>query len=572
MALQKDRDITPKGAGKIAVALLYLWQVHSFPKLDPVSMHGMKKYAADPEVQRLAKWILDRPFLEAAFWLSSAYALLVGRDHQSKYAMYFTPPMLADRLIDNLLASGASLRTHIWKDPACGGGAFLTPVAVRMVAQLTQDKVRSDRIVRTVARNLVGNDLDPILATLSKNFIAMALYEHICRAKFVPKLNIFVADSLKPVPVGEAAADVVICNPPYRKMTRAEVDVYRENFADVIEGQPNLYGLFIRRCLAMAGPNSLIGLLTPTSYLSGQNFSKLRKTLVRLSDVRQLDLVRQKEGVFLRVEQETALSIFQSRDGKSQEKRAATVFILEGNEFKDVGTFSAPTDGCAWPIPRDAGDAIILQRAGKGPFRLSDYGYAARTGAYVFYRDKRKTFAKKPKEKVNRAIFPLIWSSDITTDGSLIHGRANNQEKRDIYIDMADIKHASVVTRPCVALQRITSADQGRRLIGAAVPTELLEGAGGVVGENHVLFLEQISVTSAITPHQLASILGSTIVDRLFRCISGAVNVSIFELNQLPLPSPEVIARYLAAGEHTIDEAVQLTFDDFQVREQKLWI
>jgi adenine-specific DNA-methyltransferase len=307
----------------------------------------------------------------------------------------------------------------------------------------------------------------------------------------------------------------------------------------------------------------LIGLLTPTSYLSGQNFSKLRKTLVSLSDVRQLDLVRQKGGVFLRVEQETALSIFKNRNGNSQTKKPATVFVLEGTQFKDVGTFNAPTEGNAWPIPRDSGDAIILQRAGKGPFRLSDYGYAARTGAYVFYRDKRKTFAKRPLAKESQAIFPLIWSSDITTDGNLIHGRANKQEKRDTYIDMNDLKHASVVTRPCVALQRITSADQGRRLVGAAVPAELLEATGGVVGENHVLFLEKMSGTSAITPHQLASILGSKVVDRLFRCISGAVNVSIFELNQLPLPSPEIIARYLATGEHTIDDAVRLAFEDF---------
>ena len=561
-ALQKDREITPEIAGTIAIALLYLWQVHSFPKLVPVSVPGMKKFSADPEVQSLANWILDRPFLEAAFWLSSAYALLVGRDHQSRYAMYFTPPTLADRLIDNLIESGASLTKHVWKDPACGGGAFLTPVAVRMVARLAQDKVRSDRIVKTVAKNLVGNDLDPILAKLSKNFITMAMYEHICRTKSVPELNIFVADSLKPVSFGEGLADVVICNPPYRKMTRAEVDVYRADFADVIEGQPNLYGLFIRRCLAIAGPGSLIGLLTPTSYLSGQNFSRLRKTLVSLSDVRQLDLVRQKEGVFLRVEQETALSIFQNRKGKSRERSATAVFILEGNDFKEVGSFTAPTEGHAWSIPRDTGDAAILQGAGNGSFRLSDYGYAARTGAYVFYRDKRKTFATRPPMHDGQAIFPLIWSSDITTDGNLIHGRANKQEKRDTYIDMTDLKHASVVTRPCVALQRITSADQGRRLIGAAVPADLLESTGGVVGENHVLFLEQTSGTSAITPHQLASILGSTIVDRLFRCISGAVNVSIFELNQLPLPSPEIVGRYLLSGKHAIDDAVRLAFEE----------
>lgn len=559
-AIKKKREITPNIAGKIVMSILWLWQTSSYPKLQPVASHGLKKYINDSEVQQLAIWIAERSFLEATFWLSSAYALLVGAEYQNKHAMYFTPPLLADRLIDNLVSQGASLTQHVWKDPACGGGAFLTPVAARMADKLQKEGIPHKEIIQTIARNLVGSDIDSVLTTLSRNFVYMAMYEPICHANHIPNLNITRADSLVGRKASGSKIDVLICNPPYRKMARNEVDTYREEFNDVIEGQPNLYGLFMRKCLSLAGPNALIGLLTPTSYLSGQHFSRLRKRLTELSEVRQLDLIRQREGVFLGVEQETVLSIFKERPHDARSTSSATVFVFEDEEFKDIGSFAPPSNGAAWAIPRNFGDASILKTAGMSPYRLSDYGYAARTGAYVYYRDRRPTFDARPEPSLINTVFPLIWSSDIMTNGDLIHGRANKQEKRDTYIDMEDPNHTSVIRNPCVALQRITSPDQSRRLVGAAVPAEILQQSGGIVGENHVLFLEQMTDNPMVTPPQLAAILGSEIVDRLFRCMSGAVNVSIFELNQLSLPAPKQIRSLLVDAGLSVDEAVQLAF------------
>lgn len=561
IAIRKNRQITPTIAGKIVLSLLWLWQTGSYPKLQLVTSHGLRKYIEDADIKQLAAWISERSFLEGTFWLSSVYAMLVGGEYQVKHAMYFTPPLLADRLIDNLINQGASLREHVWKDPACGGGAFLTPVAVRMVKDLQRAGVTHKEIVETIAKNLMGRDIDHILTTISKNFVYMAMYEPICAADYIPALDICRADSLLSRNVTSNNVSVIICNPPYRKMARREVDPYRKNFDDVIEGQPNLYALFMRKCLSMAGSTALIGLVTPTSYLSGQNFSMLRTRITDSSEVRQLDLIRLREGVFLGVEQETVLSIFKKKANAAKSSSPAAVFVFEDEKFNHIGTFTPSKDGTAWSIPRSLGDALILEKASRSEYRLSDYGYTARTGAYVYYRDQRSTFDKRPEALDNNAIFPLIWSSDITTNGELIHGRANKQEKRDTYIDMEDKNHASVIRMPCVALQRITSPDQSRRLIGAAVPQKMIEQYGGIVGENHVLLLEQMVENPPVTPKQLAAILGSEIVDRIFRCMSGVVNVSIFELNQLSLPAPRKMIELFNSSDLSVDEAVQLAFD-----------
>lgn len=563
-SLKESGIISIRRAESAVRAILYLWQKRSFPGLAETQPPRIKKYISDPHIQLHAQWICEKPFLEGAFWLSSTYAVLIGKELQSHFAMYFTPPVLANRLIDNLLSRGASLIDHRWKDPACGGGAFLVPVAVRMIEEMRVRKLPAEEIVQMISRNLLGSDIDRLLAALSTAFIQMAMYREIVESKYQPDLQISVADSLLlEARNKQPQADVVICNPPYRKMTREELLPYRENFADIIGGQPNIYGLFIQQCVYLAAASGLVGLLTPTSYLSGQNFSKLRLNIVKSTSILQLDLIREKEGVFLGVEQEAVLSVL--RLLPVNPVPLTEVFTLSSLAFNQIGTCQVPSDSCAWPVPRDDADTAILGVAGKSPYRIGDYGYTIKTGAYVDYRDERETYMSKPSNKRMKAVFPLIWSSDITTDGQLQHGRTSKQDRHPTFIEMTDPAHRSVVRGGSLALQRVTSADQEKRLVGAPVPQELIDEFGGVVGENHVLFLEWTNPDHGVDPAVLGQLLRAHTVDRLFRCISGAVNVSIYELEQLPLPAPDVLRTLLSRTflkfEALVEEAYLLTID-----------
>ena len=90
-------------------------------------------------------------------------------------------------------------------------------------------------------------------------------------------------------------------------------------------------------------------------------------------------------------------------------------------------------------------------------------------------------------------------------------------------------------------LQRLTSSDQKSRLVAAAVPKSFVETYGGFVCENHVIVL-QPTRNDALAPELLAAMLNTRSVDRVFRSISGASNVAVFELKELLLPDPEQLA------------------------------
>lgn len=555
--LRKRGVNTPRKAEGAIRAMLYLWQKRDFPELAKDEPSKISKYLLDPIVRSHAKWISEKPFLDGAFWLSSTYAILLGKELQSRFAMYFTPPILANRLIDNLISNGASLTDHCWKDPACGGGAFLLPTAIRMIEELQRRGIAAKSIIKKLSKNLVGTDINPLLVMLSIEFIRMAAYREIIESRCDLELQISVADSLSSVEMLRSA-EVVICNPPYRKMTRSEWLPYQEHFGHIITGQPNIYSLFIQKCIELASQAGRIGLLTPTSYLSGQHFSKLRRSINTLTSVQQLDLIIEKEGIFLGVEQEAVLSVL-IRESKTSPS-TTKVFALSKSTFNKIGSCALPKDCSAWPVPRNIGDTLTLTSAGKSPYRLKDYGYRIRTGAYVDYRDSRTTYMTYPSKEITKAVFPLIWSGDITAKNKLDHGRTSSRDHRPTFIEMTNPIHQSVVRRPCLALQRVTSTDQDRRLIGAEIPEQLLLEFGGVVGENHVLFLEWNDEKVGIPPSLMVDLLSSYSVDRLFRCISGAVNVSIFELDQLPLPDPSILINLLSKKNISVDEAVNQAY------------
>lgn len=542
------------GAALLVSTIIYLWQKTSFPSLACSSPRHDKRLAQHPKVMSFAINLSGSNFFDSAFWLSSAYALWVGHGVRTERAMFFTPPKLSTHLIDDLVRNKASLTHHVWMDPASGGAAFLAPVARRMAGELHDRGMKPKAILKHVAAHLIGNDIDPTLASMSKQFLRMALCKEITETGFEPNFEILKVDALSKLKRYRNKVDVVICNPPYRKMVGAEVSQYSRSYNDVIVGQPNLYGLFFKLALQLLRQGGVAGLVTPTSFLSGRYFSPLRAYLLKHADTAQLDIVTKRDGIFAEAALETVISILKKRKPKTTSTRKTRVFAFDKeNCFTNIGHCTLPPSGLAWPVPRDKGDAATIRAVNGTPFRLKDYGYRVRIGAFVWNRDQRETFRTTRGASRSRALFPLIWSSDIRQNGRLEFGRLQHEDESNKFVDMGQKDHSSVVCRPCVALQRVTSPEQPRRLVGAPITRKLLQKYGGVVGENHVVFLEQVDSNPPLSPSQLAVVLRSEPIDRIFRCIAGAINVSVFELNQLPLPNPQVLARLLRKGMNVND-------------------
>lgn len=542
--------------------VLRLWCRTTYPAVPSPLLPHSHALAAKPEIAGFVSILGELSFLEATYWLSSAYAMLADEDYRKNLAMFFTPASLTEGLLKDLAEQGVDFGTQSFMDPACGGAAFLAPIALRMRTALVDRGLTPLKVLKHIEKHLFGCDLDGTLCEMSRQFLCMALHKEIQMTGYVPTFNIHAANSLTSLAMRRFRVDVVVCNPPYRKMTADELEPMRATYSDVVEAQPNLYCLFIALCVRLLRIGGRAALVTPTSFLSGQYFGQLRRFLIRNTDIEHIGMVSDRQGVFIDVEQETALTVLQRRAEEDRTCVRANVSVVTGaGQYTSVGACTLPNAGAVWPIPRAVEDVTLLKAATLSRFRLSDYGYRVRVGAYVWNRDKRPKFnsLRDARRAKAHSAMPLLWSRDIATGGivRLEATAAFTGEHR--FVDLGDKNHTSVVTSPCVVMQRVTSNDQPRRLVAAAMSPGVFETYGGFIGENHVVIIEAVSDKPALPPTKLAKLLSTHEVDRIFRCISGATNVSAFELNQLALPDPQALRGALADGA-SMDESVRLAF------------
>lgn len=536
-------------APALSGAILREWFQRAYPLLDTSAIRIPLALHSNPDIASFAAALSQQPLLDAAYWLSSAYAKLLLGERRKALSMYFTPPLLAIRVLDDLASHGVRFDTGTFLDPACGGAAFLVPIALRMRQTLQGHKSAAD-IIRHVESHLCGMDLDEPLCALSRQLLRAVLYDEILATAIEPTFAIVAGNSLLDAKHLYGTADVVVCNPPYRKMVAEEIDSLRGQFEQVLAPQTNLYGVFVALCVNLLKDGAVCAVVTPTSFLSGSSFSRLRGFLGKQSQLLSVGVLSAREGVFIDVQQETAVTMLRRDCARPNASRPSFSLISPLGEFTSVGTCDLPLSGAAWPIPRVASDVQLIAKGLQLKHRLADYGYQARVGSYVWNRDERKAYssAREAHRYNPKNVVPLMWSSDIKP-GKPIHfdgSRKANGERR--FVVIKDKTNPSVIRKSCVLLQRVTSNDQRRRLIAAAIQRTQFQDYGGFVGENHTVILVPVNDRSVLSPTQLAQLLGCTPVDRLFRCISGATNVSVFELGQLPLPDPKALKHRLDQG------------------------
>ncbi len=557
LAHQRNAD-----AVTLVGTILHLWCKIEYPALPQSSLPYSEALASEEAVATFVTVLSQLGFLEATYWLSSSYAMLAEEGYRKKLAMFFTPVSLTEGLLNDLAEQGTNFGSLSFMDPACGGAAFLAPIALRMRAALAAEGLPPLKLLKHVEEHLYGTDLDKTLCELSKHFLCMALHTEIQETGYIPTFNVHNANSLTELSANLGRVDVVVCNPPYRKMRAEELEPLRAAYVDVIEAQPNLYCLFITLCVRLLRNGGRAALVTPTSFLSGQYFRRLRQFLIRNTDVEHIGMVSDRKGVFIDVEQETAMTILRRRDEEDRTHVRANVSVVSGTgQYKSVGECQLPNTGAVWPIPRSTEDVSLVKIISSSKFRLADYGYRVRIGAYVWNRDKRPKFEslQDAREASAHIAIPLLWSRDIIAGGIVQLEVTSAYTGEHRFVDIGNKKCQSVIKSPCVVMQRVTSNDQPRRLVAAAVSQAVFATYGGFIGENHVVIVEQVTDKPALPPMKLAELLSTYAVDRYFRCISGATNVSVFELSQLSLPDPIALKEALANGS-TLDDAVNKTF------------
>lgn len=522
--------------------------------LQPFATHDLSETAATL-AETIGRAAAKFDAETAAYQIGLTYTGMLPTQHRGLYGIFYTPPALTGRLIDQATSANIEWAKCRVLDPACGGGAFLAPIAQRIMVEMHDCSPKF--LMQSIGNRLRGYEIDPFGAWLSQVTLdAVVLPLSRLTGRKLPVM-VTVCDSLRRIPPKEKF-DLVIGNPPYGK---AKLDTEtRELYKRSLYGHANLYGLFTDLALRHTKLGGVIAYVTPTSFLAGSYFKNLRALLGRSAPPLSIDFVAARKGVFDDVLQETALASYRRGGCLSQVVVSEIAPTLNGLEIQQAGLINLPGDpSLPWLLPRTPGQRTLVERLTTMDSRLADWGYGVSTGPLVWNRHKEQLTHSPGSKRL-----PLIWAEAITVDGQFVFRAEKKNHAPFFELNAGD--DWLVTTKPCVLLQRTTAKEQNRRLIAAALPIEFIERYGGVVIENHINMIRPIIDKPKISAEVLGAIINSSAADRAFRCISGSVAVSAYELESLPLPAPDELNELTqmvqaGAGQDAIEAACTRLFE-----------
>ena len=157
-----------------------------------------------PDAEELAESIgraaarLDVP--DASYLIGVLYTGMMPARFRAQLGAYYTPPALCERLLQMATETGIDWRSARVLDPACGGGAFLAPVARRMAESHEESSPKI--ALKDIQRRLNGFERDPFAAWMSQVFLDVTLGDLCDEAGTRLPSVVRVCDSLQQVPVG----------------------------------------------------------------------------------------------------------------------------------------------------------------------------------------------------------------------------------------------------------------------------------------------------------------------------------------------------------------------------------
>ncbi len=419
------------------------------------------------------------------------------------------------------------------------GGAFLVPVARRLIENRVADGERPAHAARQVIKKLHGIELEPGLAQLSRRLLIDLLEKEFgIFADENCAIAIQRADTLQTAL--QSHFDLVVGNPPYGRVgTAGACDLLDQAGLAGVGGHTNYYALFLLKGLDALRAGGRLVFVLPTSFVAGPYFAGLRREILSRARVVRIDVHRERENLFVGAVQDVCVLVLERcQDGKSGAGLSYEVGIIDADGVREArGKVKVPADGEPWSLPGQIKYGRQLGSIANGNTKrwvLRDYGYRVRVGKVVPTRERDRLRMGRTAGSI-----PLLWASAVRPDGSF-NAKGGERARNPLWY-LPENTSVSYRPKACVLVQRTSNRDQARRLNAAAVPVSFLElhGNRGFLAENHVIVLEADSVRPKVSPKVLAAVLNSRAVNDRFAVVCGSFSVSAKLLERLVLPDPD---------------------------------
>lgn len=324
--------------------------------------------------------------------------------------------------------------------------------------------------------------------------------------------------------------DIVIMNPPYRKISRNSPEGMLLSSAQ--RYTPNMYASFILFALDYLAPGGQIVSINPRSFANGTYFANFRMEFNHRVALDHLHLFDSRTAVFSdsNVLQETVVicGTLEGVKGKvviSTSHGDAMMGSTRIVEYEDVVSSSDPYGYVRIAASEEEIHAVEVLSSLSG--RLGSIDVSVSTGKVVDFRNWPRIFPKDVPQSI-----PLVYPQNLT-QGKIqwpILGRKQQWLKNS-----AEDANLALPEGTYVVVKRFTAKEEPRRIVAGIWEPKICEGP--VAFENH---LNVVNLRGGGLDHDFAVglclWLNSSIVDSYFRTISGSTQANASDLIAIPYP------------------------------------
>ena len=462
---------------------------------------------------------------------------------RKSYGQFFTSPETAQFMAQLFDLDDVPSTVRIL-DPGAGSGMLATALIERLA-----------HTPSVTAINLVCYENDPQVLPLLRLNLAWVKEHCPIELNYQIKADNYILsqataynDELNGT--AEPKFDLVIGNPPYRKLAKAAPEA--RALPDVCYGAPNLYFLFAAMSLFNLKTAGELVYIIPRSWTSGAYFERFRSKLLTMGTLEHIHLFVSRDKVFT---QESVLQETVIIKVKKTTERPELITIStsqSSSDFSALTSFQVPyrtvVQGPAHYIYLVTNEQEVqtMTKLSRLTDTLPKLGLKMRTGLTVDYRNQEALRIHPEAHAVplfyahhlkqGQVQFPLGKEPEylVTTQKGLLQKNSNY-----------------------LFVKRFTAKEEPRRLQCAVYLARNFPQYTHISTDNKINFICGHNELSESVVYGLYVLFNSTLYDRYYRLLNGSTQVNATEINAMPVPPLKTIA---ATGEalmqgHDLSEA-----------------
>ena len=273
------------------------------------------------------------------------------------------------------------------------------------------------------------------------------------------------ADTIFGEMFGAEKYDYIISNPPYFKL--AKDDVHTRSCASIVDGQTNIYALFMAICAKILSEDGQMIFITPRSFASGRYFQSFRDFLFSQVHIDLIHLFNTRKDTFSKDEVLQELVIM--RMHPAGDISNITVSFSQGisdlgapyqKDYPATDIVDVTSDEKVVFLPVDGRDEAILNLFRSWDGNMEKYGIKISTGPVVAFR-AYDFIVNEPAEDT----VPLYWLHNVVK--MLCDHPVQKKDKGQYIRVVPETKAALLPNKNYVLLRRFSSKDDSSRLVAA---------------------------------------------------------------------------------------------------------